>query len=73
MGVTDARRRIIDRRLMRGSESGPRARAQQVGDMTQRFLGVMLAFGVVATNAAWAQVPDPEASAVWQKVHASVF
>jgi sulfur-oxidizing protein SoxY len=41
--------------------------------MTQRFLGVMLAFGVIATNAAWAQVPDPEASAVWQKVHASVF
>jgi sulfur-oxidizing protein SoxY len=33
----------------------------------------MLAFWVVAANAAWAQAPDPEASAVWQKVRASVF
>jgi sulfur-oxidizing protein SoxY len=41
--------------------------------MTDRVLGWVLAVWVAATGSAWAQIPDPEASAVWQGVRASVF
>jgi sulfur-oxidizing protein SoxY len=42
-------------------------------DVILRILYRALAVTVAATAIAHAQVPDPDASAVWQKVHASIF
>jgi sulfur-oxidizing protein SoxY len=34
---------------------------------------LVIAFAASATSVAWAQAPDPDASPIWQKVHADLF